>query len=255
MKILENTELLSLALYGGVGILLVFILIVAMAHLPFGAIRALNKTPVPDHIKKIGRKQFFQSSLMSYLILPFDLLSPAIVPFLLFFTKKEDNQLRFLNGIWGNDMSINGDVRKLDDSGLYEFSTDLNNAQEIEMCYWAKGHHPRSFYARWVWLGSRNRASMLNVRFGKEVRTGQEAEYEFWSSNGTPWIQASDKWEWIVRKVLDKEGIPVVSIMSLEPVGGFYVRRYFGHKIPVAYKEWNKAMIAIVGWSIRKRKK
>ena len=262
MTVLPELVTPMMVLYTVLGIfgvlLLAFICLVAYAHLPFGAIKALEKQGAPDHIKKIGKKQFYISSLKAYVILIPDLLSPIVVPFLLLFTKREDEKLGSLNGIWGNDMSINGDVRTADDSELYTFSTDLNNQEEIAKCYWAKGHHPRSFYARWVWLGLRNRASMLNINLGKHVvrGNGPGAAFEFWSSNGTPWITYTDKWEWIVRKVNDTEGNPVVQIMSLEPLGENYtIRRYFGHKVPVSYKEWDMAMLAIVGWSLRKRKK
>lgn len=233
-----------------------FLLLMCYAHLPFGAIRALYKTNVPYHIKQEGKKQFYRSAAKAYLILLFDLLSPIVVPFLLMFTSKSANRLKFLNSIWGNDVSINGDLRNYTTGELIEISTDTSNRQEINLCYWAKGHHPRSFYARWIWLGLRNRASMMNVTLGKEVVKGTDVEsgFEFWSSTGDQWIKPSDKWEWVVRKVNDIKGNPVVSIMSLEPIGSFYIRRYFGHKVPVTYAEWNKAMIAIVGWSIRKRK-
>lgn len=234
-----------------------FLLLVCYAHLPFGAIRALYKTNVPYHIKQEGKKQFYRSAIKQYMILPFDLLSPIVVPFLLLFTSTSANRLKFFDNIWGNDVSINGDLRNPETGVLYVIQNDTSNQQEIDLCYWAKGHHPRSFYARWIWLGLRNRASMMNVMFGKEVITGAGANsgFEFWSSNGSQWITASDRWEWLVRKVNDANGNPVISIMSLEPVGNFYVRRYYGHKIPVIYAEWNKALIAIVGWSIRKGSK
>ncbi len=36
------------------------------------------------------------------------------------------------------------------------------------LCYWAPGHHPRSFYARWRWLGTRNRALGLALALGRD---------------------------------------------------------------------------------------
>ena len=81
------------------------------AHLPFKAIQLLNQSSAPDEIKEAGRKQFWKTSLLSIAILPLDLLSPVVVPFLLLFTKWEDERLGLFNSIWGNDASINGDVR------------------------------------------------------------------------------------------------------------------------------------------------
>ena len=36
-------------------------------------------------------------------------------------------------------------------------------------CYYARGHHPRSFWARYVWVGLRNRASQLSKDLGEPV--------------------------------------------------------------------------------------
>ena len=33
--------------------------------------------------------------------------------------------------------------------------------------YYAKGHHPRSFWARYIWLGWRNRASLMSLERGQ----------------------------------------------------------------------------------------
>ena len=35
--------------------------------------------------------------------------------------------------------------------------------------YYAEGHHPRSYWARYIWVGLRNRASQLSVDKGRDV--------------------------------------------------------------------------------------
>lgn len=40
------------------------------------------------------------------------------------------------------------------------------NTEGVELCYYAKGHHGRSKWARWVWLGTRNRAQRAAYDLG-----------------------------------------------------------------------------------------
>jgi hypothetical protein len=147
-------------------------------------------------------------------------MSPIVVPFILIFTKWDAEKLPFLDSIWGNDSSINGDVR--DDGvgdgwGLKPVSLDPNSEEAIASCYWAKGHHPRSFYARWVWLGLRNRASALSSSLGLEVVRGRgpDANLQEWISapedyDGFHLKKNPDRTTWMVRAVNDLEGNPVV---------------------------------------------
>ena len=65
---------------------------------------------------------------------------------------------------WDNDISINGDpwpwAQRPD--GTWYRPAPLDDTPEARAaCYWAEGHHPRSRWARYIWLGWRNRASKL----------------------------------------------------------------------------------------------
>jgi len=75
---------------------------------------------------------------------------------------------------WRNDVSINGDgwAAQMPDGGWVDLSGGKPASAEAVLvvpysdirytkddCYYAPGHHPRSWYARWVWLAWRNVAS------------------------------------------------------------------------------------------------
>lgn len=105
--------------------------------------------------------------------LPLDLLAPFVVPIILIFTKREANRLPgFWDTLWGNDSSINGDnwgwTPGPDGVGIPVPAPETDE-EAIARCYWAPGHHPRSWWARFVWLGLRNRASRFAVVTGRAV--------------------------------------------------------------------------------------
>jgi len=147
-------------------IFLVFLIILLFATspiIPFFYLRKL-KGIVPDEHLKNCRKSFWQAWYKNLLTIPFDLTAPVIVPIALIFTKWEDEKLPFLFRMWDNEVSINGDV------GLVPY--DKNNRWALDKCYWAKGHHPRSFYARFIWLGIRNRATYPAWKLGYRAKAG-----------------------------------------------------------------------------------
>lgn len=113
------------------------------------------------------------------------LLAPFVVGFMLL-----TRQLRWEHDKvpqWGwwydNNISINGDGwGMLYPDGTCVWPVDfavLDRGEAIAIpygdlrwtgdCYYAKGHHPRSKWARWIWLGFRNRASALAMAKGKQI--------------------------------------------------------------------------------------
>lgn len=91
---------------------------------------------------------FLKLSLKSIITLPLSLSAPFIVPIALLFAKWEDDKLPKYFSWYDNDVSLNGD--RVEDWGL----DNRNNA------YYAKAP-PRSFWARYIWVGWRNRCSKL----------------------------------------------------------------------------------------------
>lgn len=165
-----------------------------------------------------------------------DLLAPVVVPLALLFTKWEAEHLPRWAWWWDNDASINGDVRTDDPAdglggwALRPVPLERDSQEAIAMCYWAKGHHPRSFYARWVWLGLRNRASSLSQHLGSDV-TGP----------ATVWTGPT----WRVNRVGDDW-----RYFELLPIGPLAIRMHCGYKVPLLPGESRGAAVSI-GFSLR----
>ncbi len=118
----------------------------------------LHFYPVPNKDKVHG--QWLKLSLTSLMILIPAFLAPLVVPIALLFTKWEDDKLPAFFWMWDNDVSLNGDER---------LDWDISNTKNA---YYASAP-PRSFYARWVWLGLRNRCSKLIETFGHRYAPGE----------------------------------------------------------------------------------
>lgn len=120
-------------------------------------------------VKREASLNFLDSTWRGFTMLIPDLLAPVVVPIALIFTKWEAEKLPSPFRVWDNDLSINGDPRKYDGGNfLHNVPLDENNQEVKDGCYWSKGNHPRSFWARYVWLGFRNRASKGALMLGKD---------------------------------------------------------------------------------------
>jgi hypothetical protein len=186
-----------------------FIGFVFVAHMPILPLIRLASLPVPDkgRIALCFMGAWLKNCLM---ILP-DLLAPVVVPVALAFTRWDAERLPRPFVWWDNDASINGDVRQ---GGLWDLQPvplERDNADAVAMCYWAKGHHPRSFYARWVWLGLRNRASRLSQLLGTDV-TGPATT---WSGDGWTVTRVDDKWRYFELLPVGSDG--TVGESGLQP--------------------------------------
>lgn len=228
-----------------------FLLMVIYGHAPFRPKRLLENSTAPEWVKENGKGVFNSVFWKSMKALPADLSAPVVVPFILLFTKWEAEKLAFFDSIWGNDASINGDVRIEGSYNLAPVSLDPENKEAIASCYWVKGHHPRSFYARWVWLGLRNRASALSQSMSVEIDGGlqvwfSENDYDGWNLR-----PVEGRTSWVVKAARTIDNTTAVSVFAYVPLWSkTFIRVYYGYKIPMR----GFAMPATVGWSIRKVK-
>lgn len=145
-----------------------------IALIPIWALYATFKY-LPRELRLKATLCFLRSFITAIPVVIFDSVAPLVVGVALLFTRWESERLPSLFWIWDIDKpcTINGDVRTDDpNDGLGGWSlkaVPLEDTPEARsMCYWASGH-PRSFYARWVWLGLRNRASRLAQKLGVDV--------------------------------------------------------------------------------------
>ena len=118
----------------------------------------------------------------------YDLSAPIVMLLVLPFVRRSADKLPSLFRRWDNNVSLNGDGEAVFIDGKFLTAghgitwEDYNAALARGAyrytyddplyhgdAYYAKGHRPRSFWARWVWVGWRNRASQLSVDLGRDV--------------------------------------------------------------------------------------
>jgi len=134
---------------------------------------------VPIQHRRAAARHFARASVRGLAMLPADLLAPLVVPFALLGTRWESEQLPPWARWWDNDVGLNGDnfpvwVADPETGVGRPLPVPLEDTPEVRaLCYWAKGHHPRSFWARFVWLGLRNRASALALSLGEPADYSQ----------------------------------------------------------------------------------
>lgn len=142
-------------------------LIAALAAWNLAPIVALAFLPVPSWAKARAARSMLRAAALGLLVIVPALLAPVVVPLALLFTPREANALPWLFRWWDNDVSINGDQ------------------PEGAETYYALGHDRRSFWARYVWLGWRNRASRLAIILGHRYRPGEYDDAQSWGDPKT----------------------------------------------------------------------
>lgn len=130
----------------------------------------------------------------------FDLSAPLMMALVIPFVPRSANKLPALFSKWDNNISLNGDSGGVwiprwhteypryaepggIDDGIWIDYHDVIDWEAVKDCpkssyddpgyggdaYYSKGHHPRSRWARYVWVGLRNRATKLALDLGAAV--------------------------------------------------------------------------------------
>lgn len=132
--------------------------------------------------------------------------APLVMLVVLPFVPRAANKLPRLFRKWDNNISINGDSGgvQMPDGSWVDFY-DVKDWEAVKDylqvkyddpryggdAYYAKGHSPRSFWARYVWLGWRNRASQASFDVGVDVIEKPTTKYE---ADGVTISQAGNLW-------------------------------------------------------------
>ncbi len=188
----------------------------------------------------------------------YDLSAPLVMLLVLPFVPRSADRLPRLFARWDNNVSLNGDGHGwMDADGqwhhgrdgaprppgahLYSYDDPLYGGD----AYYAEGHHPRSFWARYVWVGLRNRASQLSVEYGVEV-----AERPVCIS-GDPAIHRNGPYG---HFVLAHQGH--YHYKSMRRLGPLVVIRSYGYKLEIVRNSptgTGRAAAVAIGRSLKRR--
>ena len=137
---------------------------------------------VPGHLKPAIIDCMDQAEDADKATWPYDLTAPLVMLVALAFTKRDADRLPRLFRKWDNNVSLNGDGHGWRDAeGNWHHGRDgavpppgtimlsYSDPAYAGDAYYAEGHHPRSYWARYIWVGLRNRASQLSVDKGRDV--------------------------------------------------------------------------------------
>lgn len=167
----------------------------------------------------------------------YDATAPLVMLVALLFTPREANKLPKLFRKWDNDVGINGDGcgwKRADGTwvdlrdGVQHLGEPLVGYDDPAFggtAYYAKGHHPRSYWARYIWLGWRNRASKLSLDLGI---TARKADIELVA--GDVGIGTRKEGFFFLRHGVDYH------YKSVRRIGPFVLIRSLGYKLEIRYK-------------------
>lgn len=148
----------------------------------------LRQANVPEDKIEEALKSLEEGKKLDSRVVIYSLTAPLVMFFVLPFVKWKAENMPKLFWQWDNNINMNGDRRTYQDSTVTYYhwgdkkmvtdnrwqDHDLKSERAIANCYWAKGHHPRSFWARWIWLGTRNRAKAFHQSMSKDVDLSKE---------------------------------------------------------------------------------
>jgi hypothetical protein len=204
-----------------------------------GVTGSADQTPPADFIN--SAKAFMQQArAQSQKTFWYDVTAPVVVFYALLFTPRSANSLPTWASKWDNNVSINGDgTAYKGDDGVW---VQLGGAPAPEGktvvsyddpaydgdAYYAAGFSPRSFWARYVWCGWRNRASQLAADLGVVVSARPvciAGDVSVGRSNpGYKLLQATDD-----------AGLALYHYKSFRNVGPLCMVRSYGAKLEYAY--------------------
>ena len=194
------------------------------------AIRAFKQLGLPEPVVAEAIACFDDARQRQRKTWWYDASAPLVTLIALMFTPRDANKLPAWASRWDNNVSLNGDGHGWQDLETGEwFDTRVKPAPEgVPLvshndpayggdCYYARGHHPRSFWARWVWVGWRNRASKLSLGLGEYVNArpavdfAEPAELAGRSRDGHYLLRHGHLYQW---RQYERRG-PIVVIRNL----------------------------------------
>ena len=185
----------------------------------------------------------------------YDLSAPLVMLLVLPFIPRTADHLPRWARNWDNDVSLNGDGEGWQDSDGTWYDTRTRPAPAGTPtvahydpayggdCYYAKGHHPRSFLARYIWLGWRNRASLMSLELGEPVTATPVL------ISGSMAIHRGGPYGHFLLKHED-----CYHYKSIRLWHGWALTRSYGYKLEIAYRMGRETAAAVaIGRSLKRR--
>lgn len=182
----------------------------------------------------------------------YDVTAPIVMLLVLPFVPRAANKLPAFWRKWDNNISINGDSGGVQlPDGRWVEDYEVADWAAVQGClhvtyddprygghaYYAKGHHPRSFWARYVWLGWRNRAVQASMDRALRI---DEPEHLVAGDAAT-----SQRHPGVCLKRAGGAWL----FLGIEPLGPFVIRRHYGWKV---YDAPGPCRPVAIGWSLQK---
>lgn len=225
------------------------------------AVRRFRALPLSPELKAAAIECFARARAAQRKTWMADASAPVVVAVALLFTPREANALPRWASRWNNNVSINGDSGgTLLPDGRWQQWRDTPEAEWPALAgllqvtyddpryegdaYYARGHHPRSYWARYVWLGWRNRASQLSVQLGADVAERPRIVA------GTPSADNAAGWH------LWRAGA-LFQWRDFEQRGGWLVGRNLGYKLGIVADSpsgTGRAAAVATGWSAKRHR-
>lgn len=212
---------------------------------------------------------FTQAKQKAEKIVWYDVTAPYVMLFVLPFVSRDANALPKLFRMWDNERSLNGDGwGKLVD-GVWKTFRTTNEPNCIPythpdfqgVAYYveflaglfpASWLTPRSFIARYVWLGLRNRASNASFLNGIVITEALRQDVESWGDVNTGKKNADSS---VVQGTVLYRAGPYYEIYSVEKRGSWLERTRFGYKLTNALDprmDMPRAMVTAMGISYKR---
>lgn len=203
-------------------------------------LKYLQRAGVPETLQPEALASLQRAEEIASRVAPYKWTAPLVMAWVVPRLAWDAEALPARYAKWDNDISINGDPwpwAQRADGSWYRHAPLEDTPEARAQCYWAEGHHPRSRWARYVWLGWRNRASKL----AHDLGAPSGAPIALWgdekvsrSHAGVCVYRMGDCWQ----------------IMSVERYGPLIVRRNVGWKINnVRDNQHTVANVTWIAWS------
>ena len=184
------------------------------------AIRAFKQIGLPADVEAEAIACFDDARKRQRKTWWYDASAPLVTFIALMFTPRDANKLPKWASRWDNNVSLNGDGEWIERDGKqltlgHDVPWDAVQPGEVVhryddpaytgRAYYAKAH-PRSFWARWVWVGWRNRASKLSLDMGEYVNArptvyfAEPAELASRSRDGYYLLRHGNLYQWRQHK-------------------------------------------------------